>query len=146
MSSSSTEQYQALRAERDALTAQLKDVAKLAFREQSEALFAAHPGLQAFCWRQYTPYFNDGEPCVFSANTDSLTLRFAGDSEEDDEDDWWSRSYDPNWIKTPRDEAGLAIVAFLGSFSNEDYLEMFGDHVEVNVSRAGVDVQDYDHD
>lgn len=26
------------------------------------------PGIEWFGWRQYTPYFNDGEPCVFNVH------------------------------------------------------------------------------
>ena len=29
---------------------------------------AAAPEIAALRWRQYTPYFNDGEPCTFSVN------------------------------------------------------------------------------
>lgn len=27
--------------------------------------FNEHPDIHALSWRQYTPYFNDGDPCVF---------------------------------------------------------------------------------
>lgn len=27
------------------------------------------PGVRRFGWKQYTPYFNDGDPCVFSVHT-----------------------------------------------------------------------------
>jgi hypothetical protein len=33
------------------------------------------PSIESFGWTQYTPYFNDGEPCVFSASGElSVTL------------------------------------------------------------------------
>jgi hypothetical protein len=33
------------------------------------------PTIESFGWTQYTPYFNDGEPCVFSVNEElSVTL------------------------------------------------------------------------
>lgn len=28
-----------------------------------------HPSIRAVCWIQYTPYFNDGEPCEFGVGT-----------------------------------------------------------------------------
>lgn len=36
------------------------------FNNAAKAFFEACPGVQAIAWTQYTPYFNDGDPCVFS--------------------------------------------------------------------------------
>ena len=44
-------------------------------------IFKKYPDLQSFSWTQYTPYFNDGDECTFSANTESIYLN---DAEEDD--------------------------------------------------------------
>ncbi len=33
-----------------------------------EAFFAATPLVHAITWTQYTPHFNDGDPCTFSVN------------------------------------------------------------------------------
>lgn len=38
------------------------------FKEAVKEFFAQVPEVQAVCWEQYTPYFNDGDPCVFSLN------------------------------------------------------------------------------
>jgi hypothetical protein len=35
-------------------------------------LFAQAPKLKSVSWTQYTPYFNDGEECTFSAHTSDL--------------------------------------------------------------------------
>jgi hypothetical protein len=32
------------------------------------------PGLLSVSWNQYTPYWNDGDTCEFSANTDYVTI------------------------------------------------------------------------
>lgn len=37
------------------------------FAELVKALFA-HDVIKEFGWRQYTPHFNDGEPCIFGAH------------------------------------------------------------------------------
>jgi len=44
-------------------------------------IFKKHPDLQSFSWTQYTPYFNDGDECTFSANTESI---YINDEEEED--------------------------------------------------------------
>lgn len=31
-------------------------------------VFVEHPTIQTISWTQYTPYFNDGEPCEFSVH------------------------------------------------------------------------------
>lgn len=48
--------------------------------------------IDSFGWRQYTPYFNDGEPCVFSVGdpwfrtTEDVTRKTAGSDDEDEDD------------------------------------------------------------
>lgn len=46
-------------------------------------------GVEAVRWRQYTPYFNDGEACYFSAYMDENVVKIAGleATEEDSDDD-----------------------------------------------------------
>ena len=53
--------------------------AKNSFKEIVKEIFNNHPSLESFSWVQYTPYFNDGDACVFSANTDSIYI-----NDEDD--------------------------------------------------------------
>jgi hypothetical protein len=57
-------------AEVKSLKKQLSDLkkqylkaSKTAFSEGSKPLFDKHPKMKSFSWSQYTPYFNDGEPC-----------------------------------------------------------------------------------
>jgi hypothetical protein len=44
-------------------------------------IFKKNPELKSFSWTQYTPYFNDGDECVFSANTDYISIN---DSEHEE--------------------------------------------------------------
>jgi hypothetical protein len=43
------------------------------------------PEIVEFGWTQYTPYFNDGEPCIFGAN--SLWVRTTKDAPKKSKDD-----------------------------------------------------------
>ena len=43
----------------------LNEEAGKAFQEGVEQIFATYPFLGGITWSQYTPYFNDGDPCVF---------------------------------------------------------------------------------
>jgi len=51
-----------VRAERNVRQRPLEDLAPLMQAVLDD------DGIACFGWRQYTPYFNDGEPCVFSAH------------------------------------------------------------------------------
>lgn len=74
------------------LKEQLADIGAKYFREASKQLFDAYPKLESFTWAQYTPYFNDGDECVFGVDTDSYSIGINGsrpyeDDEDSDEDD-----------------------------------------------------------
>lgn len=65
------------------------------FIEMLDAVFAADPEVTALGWTQYTPGFNDGDPCTFDVHCESLvilgeipesisydTVRFSSDEDE----------------------------------------------------------------
>jgi len=37
-------------------------------------IFKNHPYLASFSWKQYTPYFNDGDPCIFNVYSENVYL------------------------------------------------------------------------
>jgi hypothetical protein len=128
------------------------------------------PTIAWFGWKQYTPYFNDGEPCVFSVNAElAVSFTSGNGSDEDDEDDeddaiyggvnnnaslgkreydFKSRSYG---AYSGPDEARynrcLALEQAINSGAFDDVLlEHFGDHATIRVSRDGIQVEFYEHD
>lgn len=52
-------------------------------------------GISQCGWHQYTPYFNDGEPCVFGLGEvyycppERAPWDYGEDPDEDEEDQWW---------------------------------------------------------
>lgn len=138
--------------------AALQATCQASFGEACNEFFTAQPDVAAFTWRQYTPYFNDGDACEFSrhgivairvdhgANLEETELEdLAGFSTYDDEDivinGWGSKkNSDPLTIAT------IAFVKELEAIPDEIYAEMFGDHVSVVVTRKGVEVFEYEHD
>jgi hypothetical protein len=69
-----------------------EDALKEAFKE----LFDKHPRLESVTWVQYTPYFNDGDPCYFSVHDfdasisepeETETSEGPGDEEEEEDED-----------------------------------------------------------
>jgi hypothetical protein len=132
--------------------------------------------IEAVGWRQFTPYFNDGDECVFGVC--GLRVWLAGDLVEDDDEDedededddhdfyygsdslraaLGTREY--KWVGRERlplsytgpDEARFNRLAALNNAieSGEFNLVLykaFGDHASVIVRRTGIDVEFYRHD
>lgn len=125
-------------------------------------IFEETPELERISWVQYTPYFNDGSACIFSANTDYLDIN--GDCE--DEADWISEKNIISWGKfnpttkiyegrieqdNPKYNKKLSdkvseIKDFLSLFDDEFYQKKFGDHTRVTLSTNGTLTEEYEHD
>ena len=112
-------------------------------------IFTANPALKAVKWTQYTPYFNDGEPCVFSVYDPDVMLDGVPDSYENG----WLCSYDFVHYdrESPERKAHIeALPKINWDFELPDsaILEhIFGDGVEITVFRDGTITQeDYEHD
>lgn len=124
-----------------------RKIAKDAFASVSQEVFDAHPILTSFAWQQYTPYFNDGDTCEFSANTDYPTITFA-DGETDEESGTYG--FDKKKSLTEKEQAVAAVHEFLAAFDDDDFESMFGDHMEVTVNRGTkkieIEVTEYSHD
>lgn len=118
-----------------ALRKELKDTGGKCVCDLLAPVFEQFPDVKAVCWRQYTPYFNDGDACVFSSQHDyaeAVTHEDLDDYEfEDDLDN--------------KDASGLA-QKLLGDLTDDDMEALFGDHVEVRVFPDRVETEDYDHD
>lgn len=126
-----------------------KTLMKDAFDAGCRELFQEHEVLRGFSWTQYTPYFNDGDECVFSVHTDYPNIWFGEfDDEELYEGDYefsrWDARENPD---KPESKAGLAVIEFLQTFDDDLLKDAFGDHVEITVTRdGGIIVDDCEHD
>lgn len=144
--------FDQIRAKTAALNEQIaalqKEAAEMVKPMLSEFI-KANPQVKAVSWSQYTPYFNDGDPCTFSVNEPYF---FFGedDPEEDEGHDTWSmnsKEYgpSPDVCSAETKAACSALAKELGGL--DDALEtLFGDHVKVIVTADGVSVDEYSHD
>ena len=82
MSSAAATKYQALKTKIAESRKQLEQTAKEAFTEMTKEFFEENPDLLAFGWTQYTPYWNDGDVCEFSAHTDYPSVTTVIDGQE----------------------------------------------------------------
>jgi hypothetical protein len=130
------------------------------------------PTVVEFGWRQYTPYFNDGEPCEFGVN--GLWVRTETDRDVEDQYDLEVEYSHPSlgemtggeWVNDPdrpgrrkkvgdryegpdqaRYERCHALDgAIQGGAFEHVLLNAFGDHANITVRRDGIEVEFYEHD
>lgn len=120
-----------------------------------------HEQVAAVRWYQYTPYFNDGEPCLFGLGEISIKLTPEARTDELDEDDdeefletySLSRYRDGTYASGRVGRLGFEelyplVEKLEGNFSHfETFLEeTFGDHAVVTATPEGFDVEFYEHD
>jgi hypothetical protein len=129
------------------------------------------PYIVEFGWHQYTPYFNDGDPCVFGASSvwvrtqDDISQPDSSDDENWEEEDdterlaLWSthpslgseegwgddRRYVGGQERLWRAAKALSSGVESGAF-DDVLLSLFGDHARVTVHKDRVVVDEYSHD
>jgi hypothetical protein len=145
------EEVEAIRAkfQRD-----MQKVFKQAFME----FFDANPEVHCVYWRQYTPYFNDGDECVFSCYASYAGVTNAkdyqsityGEYDGEDEGVWVD---DPDYgdfnselIPAHVSENASKLRSILERIDDSVFKEMFGDHCMVYATRDGFEVTEYSHD
>lgn len=151
------EQLKQMNAESEALKKTHLEKSKELFTEVSKKVFEAHPKLISFGWRQYTPYFNDGDECTFSARTDKPDINDIDGYDVNFGDEFVTdynsskvngvypkiknNSFDPDLAAALK-----TVKAFLGEMKDEVLRDLFGDHVSVRVTAQGTEVEEYEHD
>lgn len=155
---------------KQALAALKEDYRKTAesmFHEGVKELFEKHKSLDSFGFMAYSPYFNDGDECTYSAlidypyingftvDDDSLENYFEpreGDIKIWDNGSRWdySNGYkDRTWVDgDPEIDAMVKDVKeFLKSFDDDVWHDLIGNHVIVRISKDGIETEEYtDHD
>jgi hypothetical protein len=133
------------------------------FHEMTKELFITYPELKSIAWRQYTPYFNDGEACEFSSHhSDYPTINGNdenyGDNEQEDgvidivtnsKETMYGKDYKqiPNPNYNPYyGEIVSTVKSFLALFDDDDMYDLFGDHTKVSITIDGCETEEYDHD
>ncbi len=134
-------------AKRAELAGLLKEHAKDMLSTLFGELFAAAPEIKTITWKQYTPYFNDGDSCNFSVRQFYCSTKFPEDMKDFDPD---SEAEEDGWVATYNSE-NPAIKAFSRKFDDADIvLETLGDHSEIKVTNRSdcikIEVEEYEHD
>ena len=127
------------RAQKEEINAKLSGFGQDSLKPFFLQLFEAHPDAQVVRWYQYTPHFNDGDPCVFGVgDVETSKIRLSEISDEVKEaypGDSWEYS-----------QAAQEVNVFFNGI--DDVLrQAFGDGVRVYVERNGtITVDEYGHE
>jgi hypothetical protein len=134
--------------------------------------FKLYPFITSIKWTQYTPYFNDGDPCVFCIHEPELELSAAfvaanpglelvgsgyskktQDELDDypDEEEVKSLTLDTYEFTKEQGKAypdmREAVSSITDLFEAEDILlHVFGDHAEIVVTPEKIVCEEYEHD
>jgi hypothetical protein len=133
-----TKAFKSLKKQLKDLKSEYMKAGKAAFGDESKTLFDAHPKMKEFQWKQYTPYFNDGEPCTFRACTYDPSVNGT---------EWWSENDEEvKMTKKEWEAARKDVQEFLSAFEDDVMEHLFGDHCKVTVTKKGAKVEEYSHD
>lgn len=145
--------------EQQELQTKFQKTAQALFKETVKEFFVKNSDVTAIVWTQYTPYFNDGEPCVFGVNDTTFTNapdpdniqwgEYCGDEETAADGSpifAWSSWTGSRPIDFDTDACNHFETMICSSEMQDVMKTMFGDHVKVIATPHGFDVQDYEHD
>jgi len=126
----STDHFAPFLKAKEELDNKIKAEGMTAIKAFFKEYFEKRPDVYGVKWAQYTPYYNDGEPCVFRVGSVGV---FPTKKDFENGESWDFESYGEE------PETSLNQI--------EDILEtIFGDHTEVSVTREELTTEGYEHD
>lgn len=149
--------WEFLKKEIRLLQDKFRPAASEALNIRFKEFFEKHPIVEKVLWTQFTPYFADGDPCVFSVN--DFELRFfknklgnAVVSQHYIHEDEGRPSYGEYYDLDSLGPEHHAALKDLSEFSSQCYdiepllKDVFGDHCLVVATAQGFKVSEYEHD
>lgn len=119
-------------------------------------IFNKYPRINTIYWAQYTPYFNDGEECVFSVNDVHFTSKNWKDVHRPYDDDEcfevtvWNNEKNKFTMRDDVSEEmfdDMKKITKLLQGDLEDHLRLaYDDHVFVRVHRNATEITEHDHE
>jgi len=109
----------------------LRDEGEAAMKEAFKEVFDKHPSIDSIEWRQYTPYFNDGDPCYFRMSEYEVE---------------WLEDDDNEAIKNDNQNEAIDDINAIFDAGDDIFESVLGDHIRVTVTADGISVREYDHD
>jgi len=116
-----------------------------AIQQTLEQFMKDHPQLKAIGWTQYTPYWNDGAPCVFGKSELYVALSEDYDRHNLDGEGWVDTWKLPEGMDRALYDDIKGLDSILDS-ANEALQEAFGDGVMVIVTQNGIEIHEYENE
>lgn len=142
-----------------ALKEKIRKEADSLVRSVLQSFISMHPGIRTIWWVQYTPYFNDGEPCIFRVgDLNFSTIDYEEGTVPDyPEDDF---TFDEYALGKEKEIVKLGATLNLDIMTLRDCKELsrglgalgeelqyvFGDHTKIIVNSNGITAEEYEHD
>lgn len=129
-----------------------KDKALKAFKQELKpalkAFMAAHPEILYIHFVQYTPYFNDGDPCVFGMGDLTAQLKSADGSDPNPSEDMYYEDDNTLYAYGDKHPISLELAKLTNIMNhNKEIMEaIFGDHAHVIITADSITVEEYNHD
>lgn len=116
-----------------------------------DAFFDKYPMVKTIHWTQYTPYFNDGDPCEFGVHEFRYTETPVDKVDEreytwGEGDDGAIDMYQDDNKLMYEDTVKLEKVLQQSEIFEEIFQQTYGDGVWVKVFRGGYENEEWDHD
>lgn len=139
---------------------EIRDTRSKIFQEVVDCMFKEFPNLAGIYWNQYTPYFNDGDACEFSAS-DAMYVMMNESNEMPELGDFCRYGDDKGHAYVSIDSWDVDGVkehllgynnesrdVVLSAWEDDELLKsLYGDHVEVLITRDGkTQTAEYCHD
>lgn len=124
---------------------------KIAFKEALDDVLKT--GISKIKWRQYTPYFNDGEACVFTVHEpifyidNGIVPKYFSLEENEEDGGWYYASFyaaKENGNHFSNEIERLNKMFF--DLDNYYFLNSFDDHAEIIYDGKEFEINDYTHD
>jgi hypothetical protein len=118
-----------------------RGLAKVLLEAELRKIFDDHPAVNSFSWKQYTTYFNDGDTCYFNVYSDEWGI-------EINDRDYDAPPEENNPLSTKEYmQVSKKISTVVNAIEEEALKDIYGDHVQVYVTRHAVEQHDYtEHD
>ncbi|MGZ4850513.1 MAG: hypothetical protein ACXV2C_03930 [Candidatus Bathyarchaeia archaeon] len=124
--------------------------AATALKKAFTEFFNSNPRVGQIYWCQYSPYFNDGEECVFGvhemyANVGEEPYEFGREYEiEESEGTISSYGEMPGFEEESKNFKNFCST--INRLPDEVFELTFGNHCQVIATRGGFTVEEYEHD
>lgn len=149
MSNIDTE-LKALTDEIKELEAKRRELLRTKGHQMFELLFNSFPDLEAVVWTQYTPGWNDGEPCYFGVYDFYTAMK--GDYDNDENYDDWRQALDDNghpdgaldWPDANKHPDLAKAIRQIMRLPEDFYEFTFGNGKMVIATKEGFETRDYD--